>query len=85
MRQARRQTKSFTIEAGVFAYVQRTRGRSSASERVNQMLKRAIHAERAAQLEREAAEFFADQSPVERRERKAFQRAARRVCARDKA
>lgn len=85
MSQSRRKTKSFTIEMGVLAYVQRTRGRTSASERVNQMLKRAMRAERAVQLEREAAEFFAEHSPAERRERKSLQRAALRVLARDKA
>lgn len=86
MSRGNRKAKTFTLEPGVLSYVQRTRGRMSASERVNRMLKRAMQAERLSQFEREAAEFYAEQPPPdERKERAAYQRIARRILARDDA
>ncbi len=82
MRKANRINKSFTLEAGVLAYVEKSKGSRSASERVNQLLKRAALAERYDDLELEAARFFAAARPA-RNEARSFQKAAIRSLARD--
>jgi len=81
--QQKRATKSYSIDQGIHAYVVRTRGSASASERVNGLLRRAIEDEQDAELEREAAEFFSAVPQTARREAKAFERAAKRSLARD--
>ncbi len=73
--------KSYTIEPEVERYVSATRGQRSASERVNELLKRGIMQEQYDRLEREAAAFFASESS--RTEAKAFQKAALRTLERD--
>jgi hypothetical protein len=75
--------KSFTLEAPIVAYVKRTQGRRSASERVNELLRRGIQQEELAQLEKEAAEFYAAETADERAETRAFQKAAKKVWRRD--
>ena len=50
-----RTSKSFTIEQEIDEYVANTRGARSASDRVNELLKRAILQERLEKLEEEAA------------------------------
>ena len=74
-------SKSYTIDAAVEDYVTKTRGDQSASERVNNLLRRAIASEKYEQLEREAAQFFA--AETECSEAKAFQSASLRTLARD--
>jgi hypothetical protein len=74
--------KSFTIESEVSEYVDSTKGRRSASERVNELLKRAILHEQYARLEAEAAEFFAE-SIQDRAEALAFQKESLRSFSRD--
>jgi len=74
--------KTYTIEPEVDNYVEATKGASSASKRVNELLKRAIIQEQYDQLEKEAAEFFSPE-PRDRQEAKALQRAARRTLERD--
>jgi hypothetical protein len=74
-------SKSYTIDAAVEDYVTSTRGDQSASERVNDLLRRAIASEKHEQLEREAAQFFA--AETERSETKAFQTASLRTLARE--
>jgi hypothetical protein len=74
--------KTYTIEPDVNNYVEATKGASSASKRVNELLKRAILQEQYDQLEKEAAEFFATESG-ERFETKSLQRAALRTMERD--
>lgn len=70
-------TKSYSIDQSIDAYVRRTsKGRTSASKRVNELLSRAILLEEYESLEQQAAHFFADQSGEERAESKAFQDAS---------
>jgi len=82
MRKATRISKSFTIDRSTLDYLHRTRSIRSRSERVNQLLRRAILAEQNEALEREAAEFFAAPARSERAESKAFAAASRRSIAR---
>jgi hypothetical protein len=77
-----RLAKSFTIEADINDYVDQTKGDRSASERVNELLRRAMLQERYDRLEAEAAEYFADVK-VDRSETKALQRAALKTFRRD--
>ena len=74
--------KSFTIEADLSKYVDETKGERSASDRVNELLRRAMLEEQYAKLEAEAAEFFAKEN-AERAETKAFQSKALRTLSRD--
>ena len=82
MRKATRFSKSFTIDRSILDYVQRTRSSRSRSERVNELLRRAILEEQYEALEREAAEFFAAAGKTERAESKAFAAASHRSLAR---
>jgi len=82
-RQTKRATKSYSIERDLHSYVTRTRGSASASARVNELLRKAIAKEEEAELEKEAARFFAVVQAEERKEARAFQRAAKRTLARD--
>jgi hypothetical protein len=75
--------KSFTLEPEVTDYVSRTRGARSASERVNQLLKRAMLQERYDRLEAEAEVFFASVKDMERKETRAFQAVSIRSMTRD--
>lgn len=77
-----RLAKSFTIEPDLNAYVDETKGVASASERINELLRRAMLQEQYDRLEAEAAEFFAD-AKTNRVEAKAFQKAALRTFGRD--
>jgi hypothetical protein len=74
--------KSFMVEPEINEYVDATKGDRSASERVNELLKRAILEEQYDRLEAEAATFFAE-SRSSRAETKAFQKAALRTFSRD--
>lgn len=76
-----RVAKSYTIDPEVEHYVSSTKGKRSASERVNELIKQGIKREQYELLEREAAAFFASAS--DRTETKAFQKAARRTLERD--
>lgn len=83
MRKATRPPKSFTIDRSILEYVQRTRSRRSRSERVNELLGRAIREEQYEALDREAAEFFAAARRTERAESKAFRGASHRSLTRE--
>lgn len=87
MRISNRLAKSFTLEREINEYVTRTKGEHSASERVNQLLKRAMQQELYANLEAEAEEFFVSvkdkDKDKERRENHAFQVASIRAITRD--
>ncbi len=83
MRKATRKARSFTIDRSILDYLQRTRSGRSRSERVNELLGRAIVQEQYEALEREAAEFFGAAGRSERAESRAFARATRRSLARD--
>jgi len=75
--------KSFTLDPDISEYVVATKGGQSASERVNDLLRRAMLAEKYERLEREAAAFFSTISEAERKETQAFQKAAARTLQRD--
>lgn len=77
-----RLAKSFSIEPEISEYVDETKGQRSASERVNELLRRAMRQEQYERLEAEAAAFFAD-SKAERAEAKAMQKATLRTFGRD--
>lgn len=75
--------KSFTLDSEVNDYVDGTKGDRSASERVNELLRRAIVAEQYECLENEAAAFFQTSDHSERKETAAFQHAAIKSFQRD--
>ena len=77
-----RLAKSFTIDAELSDYVVQTKGRRSASDRVNELLRRAVLQEQNDRLEAEAAKFFAH-AKNDRAETKAFQKASLRTFSRD--
>jgi Arc/MetJ family transcription regulator len=78
-----RQVKSFTISSEIMAEISNTKGTASTSERVNELLRRALDLERRERLEQEAKEFFGEESEKSRRERSAFQKASRQALSRD--
>ena len=75
--------KTLTVEESVLAAVEWTKGHRSTSERVNELLKRALELERHDELEREAALFYSPVSHRDRREERAFQKASLRSLTRD--
>jgi len=75
MRSAVRKTRSFSLDQSILLEVERSKGNSSASERVNQLLKYALETERKASLYQEAAQFFSS-APQDPQERRAFQKAS---------
>ena len=77
-----RLAKSFTIEPDINDYVDETKGDRSASDRVNELLRRAILQEQYDRLEAEAAAFFTE-ARVDRSETKSLQSAALRTFGRD--
>lgn len=76
-------SKSFTIDPEITGYVAETKGEQSASERVNELLRRAILEEQYERLEAEAKAFYGIADAKERKEARAFQRAAIRTFKRD--
>jgi hypothetical protein len=75
MRTAKKATKTFSLDRSVLAEIERTKGTSSESERVNSLLKFALDIERRAALYQEAGRFFA-RNPDDRQERDAYESAA---------
>lgn len=73
--------KTLTLEESLLAAVERTKGKRSTSERVNELLKRALNLEREDELEREAARFYSDTG--NRQEERAFQKASLRSIAKE--
>ena len=78
MIKATRFSKSFTVDRSILDYLQRTRSSRSRSERLNELLRRAILAEQYEILESEAAEFFAATGKTGRAESRAFAAASHR-------
>ena len=78
-----RYSKSFTVDRSILDYLQRTRSSRSRSERVNELLRRAILEEQYDALAQEAAKFFAPPARTERAESRAFAAASRRSLERD--
>jgi hypothetical protein len=77
----RRTTKSLSLEKDVLKEVERTKGDSSTSERVNSLLKVGLEVERRQFLHSEAASFF--KSDDDRISRKAFQSASIKSLVRE--
>ena len=82
MRSAVRKTRSFSLDPELLSEVERTKGGVSASERVNHLLRYALDMERKANLYEEAAHFFTN-SPADRDERRAFQKASLKTWTRE--
>jgi predicted CopG family antitoxin len=80
---AMREAHTFTISKDILEEISSTRGNRSTSERVNELLKRALDLERREALERQAEHFFASESTKAVEERTAFQRASKRSLSRD--
>ena len=78
-----RSSRSFTVDRAILDYLQRTRSSRSRSERVNELLRRAILEEQYEALEKEAAKFFAAVGKTERAEAKAFAAASRKSITRE--
>ena len=81
LRSKLRKTRSYSLDPEIAAEIERTRGQSSVSERVNHLLSHALLMERKAALAEEAADFFA-RVPRDRQERRAFQKMTFRAWAR---
>ena len=73
--------KTLTLEESLLAEVEQTKGDRSTSERVNQLLARALELERQDELEREAALFYS--GAEDRHEERSFQKASLRSITRD--
>ena len=78
-----RKVKSFTISEDVLAELEVSKGARSTSDRVNELLRRALALERREQLEQEAAGFFARQDENETRESSAFSKASKIALSRE--
>jgi len=78
-----RVSASFTLDQPLLAYIKKTKGKHSASERLNQLLRRAMIQELYEELGREAAEFYATEPEASRAENRAWQNVSRRSVARD--
>jgi hypothetical protein len=76
-----RRAKSFTISDDVLAEIANTKGTVSTSERVNELLKKALELERRERFEQETAEFFAN-DVEDARESGAYRKASRAVLSR---
>ena len=83
MSKAMRSAKSFTVDRSILEYLQRTLSSRSRSERVNELLRRAILDEQYEALAREAAEFFGAAGKSERAEAKAFAAGSLRSLSRE--
>jgi len=75
-------TKTFSLDRDLLTAVKQTKGSGSESERVNQLLRRALEQEKKTILDREIADFFAVPQK-DREERRAFHKATARVLARE--
>jgi hypothetical protein len=74
--------RTFTLERELLQLIEKTKGRVSASARVNELLKAGLEAERRRSLEREAAEFF-HAEPDDLAERSAFRAASIKSLSRE--
>jgi predicted CopG family antitoxin len=77
-----RQAKTFTISDDILTEIASTKGTVSTSERVNELLRRALELERRERLEMEAAEFFSIDGADSVRERAAYQKASKEALSR---
>jgi hypothetical protein len=77
-----RVAKTFSLERDLLRLVEQTKGKGSSSQRVNDLLKAGLEAERRRSLDLEAACFF-DAEENERPERRAFQTASIKSLSRE--
>lgn len=77
-----RLAKSFTIDSEISSYIEKTRDGRSASDRLNEMLRRAMLQEQYERLEAEAAEFYRTTN-AKRAGTRSFQKASLRSLGRD--
>ena len=75
--------KTFTMDESILAAVERTKGKRSTSERVNELLKLALEQEQRQALEQEAARFYSIADQSDRTEERAFQQASLRRMRRE--
>ena len=80
---ATRMTKSFSLDRAIFKEVQRTRGSSSTSERVNALLRAGLEVERKKSLHGEVAAFFKEDGADDKALHDAFHQAAIDSMSRD--
>jgi hypothetical protein len=82
-----RKATSLTISEDVIAEIVNTKQGRSLSDRVNELLRRALLLEHRERLEQEAAEFFAGEKARNNKdaaaERRAYRNVAKRSLARD--
>jgi metal-responsive CopG/Arc/MetJ family transcriptional regulator len=81
MSTATRTAKTVSLEKELLREVERTKGKVSTSERLNQLLKAGLEAERRRSLDDEAAAFF--QPDADRAEHRAFQSASVKSISRE--
>jgi hypothetical protein len=82
MKTTSRAIKTFSLDQDILREVKRTKGPHSESERVNRLLRFALDLERRAELEQEAANFYAN-APDDAESRRAFRGAALRTWTRE--
>ena len=75
--------KTFTMDESILAAVERTKGKRSTSERVNELLKLALEQEQRQAVEQEAARFYSIANQSDRTEERAFQQASLRRMRRE--
>jgi hypothetical protein len=78
---ASRATKTSSLDRDLLAALKQSKGCGSESERVNQLLRRALELEKKAALDREVADFFSIPQK-DRHERRAFRKATAKVLVR---
>jgi hypothetical protein len=74
--------KTLSLERDLLRRVEQTKGKGSSSQRVNDLLKAGLEAERRRSMELEAACFF-DSEEDEQAEHRAFQTASRKSLSRE--
>jgi hypothetical protein len=74
--------KTLSLERDLLRLVEQTKGKASSSQRVNDLLKAGLEAERRRSLEEEAAEFFHSDKD-DRSARRAFQAASIKSLSRE--
>lgn len=80
---SKRITVSFSLDPDVAAFVRKGSRNGSASERLNQIIRRIMRLELEEQLGREAAVFFASVTEEDRKESREWQKASMKTWARN--
>src|SRR2546430_16609304 len=75
--------KTFTMDESILAAVERTKGKHSTSERVNELLKLALEQEQRQAMEQEAARFYSVANRSDTTEERAFHQASLRTMRAD--